>query len=45
MVEIVVSLSSDRDDRAIDEYHDDNNNSGGCSGSSESGSIDEVYYT
>lgn len=40
MVEIVVSLSSDRDDSEIDEYHDGKNSSGGCSGSSESGSVD-----
>lgn len=42
MVEIVVSSSSDRE---INEYHDDNNSSGGCNGNSKSGSIDEVYLS
>ena len=42
MAEIVVSSSSDRE---IDEYHDDNNSSGGCSGNSKSGSTDEVYLS
>ena len=40
MAEIIVSSSSDRDDREIDEYHDDSNSSGS---SSESSSSDERY--
>ena len=40
MAEIIVSLSSDRDNREIDEYHDDSNSSGS---SSESSSSDERY--
>ena len=31
MVEILVSSSNDRDDREIDEYHDDSNRSGSSS--------------
>ena len=40
MAEIIVSSSSDRDDRKIDEYHDNSNSSGS---SSESSSSDERY--
>ena len=45
MAEIIVFLSSDRDEREIDKYHDENNSSGSSSesSSSESGSLDEQY--
>ena len=46
MVEILVSSSNDRDDREIDEYYDESNNSKGISGSgssSKSSSSGEVY--
>ena len=48
MYEIEVSLSSGRDDREIDEYHDKSNSSEGSSSdesSSESSSSDEVYLS
>ena len=55
MAEIVLSSSSDRDKRKIDEYHNESNNSNSSSdssssssnssssSSSDSGSIDEQY--
>ena len=48
MVEIIVSWSSDKDDRKIDEYHDESNYSNSSSDSNgdssgESTSLDERY--
>ena len=37
MIEIVVSLSNDRDEREIDKYHDESNSSGCSNKSSSSG--------
>ena len=45
MAEIIVSSSSDMDERDIDEYHDESNSGGSSSESSsgESSSLDEQY--
>ena len=48
MAEIVVSSSSNRDDREINECHDERNSSKGSSSSessSKSSSLDEVYLS
>lgn len=46
MAEIIVSSSSDKDDREIDEYHDERNYSDSSGDSSgESTSSDELYLS